>query len=133
MRYYVPLLLLSSFVAAAPCSPKIEHRKIDQRAIQDIQKNKVNTAKDMWRLDAPTVAAREAAALDASYKGIPEKASVKQITGNDKMQVFSYMAADGSKSYEITLKKYEWLIPYSGIWKMMMWTVSDVKTICPRK
>jgi hypothetical protein len=114
---------------ASPCRPLNDHRKLDQAAQQNIQKMRVNSGKDMWRLEAPLVAAHEAAALDAGYKGAPEKASVRQLKGDDRVQVFQYTATDG-RSLELTLKKPEWLLPYAGIYKMEMWVVTDVKTTC---
>jgi hypothetical protein len=131
MRNAIVCVMLASAVAAfaAPCTPKVDHRKIDQTAIQNIQKNKVNSGKELWRLDAKEVAAREAAALDSAYKGAPEKTPVQSVKAEDKLQVFRYKSAAGA-TYEITMKKFEWLLPYSGIYKMMAWTVTDVKTTC---
>ena len=115
--------------SALACKPGVEHRKLNQTEVQNIQKNKVNTGKEMWRLEAAQVAAREAAALDAGYKGAPDKAPVKLLKGDDRMQVFQYKAADG-RLLELTMKKPEWLLPYAGIYKMEMWVVTDVKTTC---
>jgi hypothetical protein len=116
--------------AAPPCTPKVDHRKIDQIKIQNIQKDKVNSGKELWRIEAKEVAAREAAALDPSYKGAPEKAPVTSIKAEEKLQVFRYKSAGAN--FEITMKKPEWLLPYSGIYKMMMWVVTDVKTVCAK-
>jgi hypothetical protein len=114
---------------ASPCKPLNDHRKIDQAAQQNIQKTRVNSGKDMWRLEAAQVASREAAALDAGYKGAPEKAAVRQLKGDERVQVFEYKATDG-RLLQLTLKKPEWLLPYAGIYKMEMWVVTDVKTTC---
>lgn len=113
----------------AVCKPGNDHRKIDQTAQQNIQKNRVNPGKEMWRLEAPQVAAREAASLDTGYRGAPDKAAVRFVKGDDRMQVFQYKASDG-RQLELTLKKPEWLLPYAGIYKMEMWVVTDVKTAC---
>jgi hypothetical protein len=131
MRTAIFCIMLASAVAAfaAPCTPKVDHRKIDQTAIQNIQKNKVNSGKELWRLEPKMVAAREAATLDPSYRGPLEKAPLEAIKAEDKLQVFRYKTAAGA-TYEITMKKFDWLLPYSGIYKMMMWTVTDVKTVC---
>ncbi len=115
--------------SAFACKPGVEHRKLNQAAVQNIQKTKVNTGKEMWRLEAAETAAREAAALDAGYKGAPEKAAVKALKGDDRTQVFLYKTTDG-RMLELTLKKPEWLLPYAGIYKMEMWVVTDVKTTC---
>jgi hypothetical protein len=111
------------------CKAASEHRKLDQASQQNIQKTRVNSGKEMWRLDAPQVAAREAASLDAGYKGAPEKAAVRALKGDDRMQVFQYSSTDG-RLLELTLKKPEWLLPWAGIYKMEMWVVTDVKTTC---
>lgn len=123
------ILLGTASLLASPCKPLNDHRRIDQAAQQNIQKSRVNSGKEMWRLEAPQVAAREAAALDPGYKGAPEKAAVRQLKGDDRVQVFQYTATDG-RLLELTLKKPEWLLPYAGIYKMEMWVVTDVKTTC---
>lgn len=115
--------------AAFACKPGVEHRKLDQAALQNIQKNQVNTGKEMWRLEAQQVASREAAALDPGHKGAPDRAPVKFLKGDERTQIFQYKAADG-RTFELTLKKPEWLLPYAGIYKMEMWVVTDVKTTC---
>ena len=130
----VSLLLASSVIsfAAPPCTPKVDHRKIDQIKIQNIQKDKVNSAKELWRLDAKVVAQQEVVSglVEVQYRTFTT-VPVKLIKGDDRVQVFSY--EEHGKIFEITMKKPEWLLPYSGIYKMMMWVVTDVKTICPAK
>jgi len=123
------ILLAAAVPLAGACRPGVERRKLDQAALQNVQKTKVNSGKEMWRLEASQVAAREAAALDPGYKGAPEKASVRPIRGDDRTQVFQYSSTSGSM-LELTLKKPEWLLPYAGIYKLEMWVVADVKTTC---
>jgi hypothetical protein len=123
------LLLAAAIPMSAACRPGVEHRKLDQNALQNVQKSKVNSGKELWRLEAAQVAAREAAALDSGYKGAAEKAPVRAVKGDDRMQIFQYTATDG-RLLELTLKKPEWLLPYAGIYKMEMWVVTDVKTTC---
>lgn len=124
------LLLLSSVLsfAASPCTPKVDHRKIDQIKIQNIQKDKVNSGKEMWRLEAKEVAARECSELVM----VELKPGPIPVRGDDKTQVFA-CGPVANAHFEITMKKPEWLLPYAGIYKMMMWVVTDVKTVCPAK
>jgi hypothetical protein len=72
---------------------------------------------------------REAAALDSGYKGSPNRAAVRFVKGDERVQVFQYAASDG-RLLEMTLKKPEWLLPYAGMYKMEMWVVNEVKTTC---
>jgi hypothetical protein len=114
------------------CKPANDHRKLDQAAQKNVQQTQVNSGKELWRLDAAQVAAREAAALDpgcAVCKGAPGRAAVRLVKGDERMQVFQYAASDG-RLLELTLKKPEWLLPWAGIYKMEMWVVTDVKTAC---
>lgn len=91
-----------------------------------MQRDKVNSGKELWRLDAAEVAKRE---CEAVAKG----STAKQVTPGDRSQTFSCTAAaSGGANYELTLQKPEWLLPYAGIYKMMMWVVTDVKTTCPK-
>jgi len=112
--------------------PGNDRRKLDQAAQENVQQTQVNSGKELWRLEAPRVAAREAAALDPGCvvcKGAPERAAVKLVKGDERMQVFRYAASDG-RLLELTLKKPEWLLPWAGIYKMEMWVVTDVRTTC---
>jgi hypothetical protein len=111
------------------CKPGTDRRKLDQAAQQKIQVARVNSGKEPWRMEAPQVAAREAASLDTNYKGAQEKAPVRFLKGDDRIQIFQYSATNG-RQIELTLKKPEWLLPYAGIYKMEMWVVTDVKTTC---
>jgi hypothetical protein len=111
------------------CKPGNDHRKLDQAALQNVQKTRVNPGKELWRLEAAQVASREAAALDPGYRGAPQRAGVRFVKGDERMQVFQYAASDGRR-LELTLRKPEWLLPWAGIYKMEMWVVTDVKTAC---
>ncbi len=114
------------------CRPANDHRKLDQAAQKSVQQTRVNSGKELWRLEAAQVASREAAALDPGCvvcKGAPGSAAVQLVKGDERMQVFQYTASDG-RLLELTLKKPEWLLPWAGIYKMEMWVVTDVKTAC---
>jgi hypothetical protein len=116
----------------AVCKPGNDHRKLDQTAQKNIQQTRVNSGKELWRLEAPQVAAREAALLDPNCvlcKSAPERTAVRFVKGDERVQVFQYAASDG-RLLELTLKKPEWLLPWAGIYKMEMWVVTDVKTTC---
>ncbi len=118
------LLAAGTALASGPCRPKFERKPINQATIENIQKLQVNSGDELWRLDANKVAQREAVSLD------PALTTAKpDVKGSEMVQMYTYRS--GSTTYVITLKKFDWLLPYSGIYKMMMWTVTDVRTICP--
>lgn len=131
MRNFILITaLLSSTLlfAASPCKPSVEHTKLDQTATQNIQK-KVNLGSDPWRLDAKEVAARKIESLDPTLTAPVIKAWLKTVKSDEQTQVLSYKSAD--RAFEITMRKPEWLLPYAGIYKTMMWNVTDVTTTCP--
>jgi hypothetical protein len=118
-----------SLNAAPPCKSQIEHRKLDQQKIGNLQVQKVNSLKEDWRLDPKKTAQAEILSGTGQSKAkSPEMVPVTFVRGDDKMKVYSYSEAD--RKIEITMKKPEWLLPYSGIYKLMMWVVTDVKTTC---
>ncbi|HUO60358.1 MAG TPA: hypothetical protein VMU24_06790 [Candidatus Acidoferrales bacterium] len=124
MRTIFCLILLTTTVAAqTPCKPAIEHRKLDRTALQNLQVAKVNSYKEPWRLEAKEIATRECAGLK-----LPAAVPVR---GDDRTQVFSCGAANGAHT-ELTLNKPEWLLPYAGTYRLMMWVVTDVKTVCAK-
>jgi hypothetical protein len=114
------------------CRPGNVHHKLNQAVLQNIQKTLVNSGKELWRLEAPQVAAREAANLDpgcVACKSAPDGAAVQFVRGDERMRVFQYKASDGRR-LELTLQKPEWLLPYAGVYKTEMWVVTGVKTTC---
>jgi hypothetical protein len=120
-----------SLHAASPCKPQVEHRKLDQQKIGNLQVQKVNSLKEDWRLDPKKTAQAEifsGAGLTSAKS--PEMVPVTFVRGDDKTQIYSY--SEPGRKIEITMKKPEWLLPYSGIYKLMMWVVTDVKTTCPK-
>ncbi len=120
-------LLCSLSAVATPCAPKTEHRKLNHALIEATQRDKVNSGKEMWRLDATEVAKRE---CDTLAKG----AIAKQTKAGDKSQTFACTSStSGTPQYELTLQRPDWLLPYAGIYKTMMWVVTDVKMTCPAK
>jgi hypothetical protein len=120
-----------SLNAAAQCKSKIEHRKLDQQKIGNLQVQKVNSLKEDWRLDPKKTAQIEVASGIATilYRAVTT-IPVTFVKGDDRSQVYSYSEHD--RKIEITMKKPEWLLPYSGIYKLMMWVVTDVKTTCTK-
>lgn len=119
--------LTAGAFAAGPCKSGTDHRTLKQTSIQNTQK-KVNLGADPWRFDPKETAAREVESLDSSQKAATVKPALKQVKGDERTSVMTYAAPD--RTYEITMKKPEWLLPYSGIYKTMMWVVTDVKTVC---
>src|SRR6266702_2786292 len=100
--------------AASPCKPQIEHRKLDQQKIGNLQVQKVNSLKEDWRLDPKKTAQAEIfSGTGLTQAKNPEMVPVTFVKGDDKTQVYSYAQTD--RKIEITMKKPEWLLPYSGI------------------
>ena len=123
----IVLFACASLHAASPCKPGLEHKRLEQTSVQNIQK-KVNLGGDPWRLDPKEVAVRQIEMIDPSLKPAAIRDQLQTVKADERTQVLSYKAAD--RSYEITMKKPEWLLPYSGIYKTMIWNVTDVKTTC---
>jgi hypothetical protein len=120
-----------SLHAAIPCKPGVVHRKLDQQKIGKLQVQKVNSLKEDWRLDPKKTAQAEILSVEGlTTAKSPEMVPVTFVRGDDKTQVYSYKAP--GRSVEVTMKKPEWLLPYSGIYKLMMWVVTDVKTTCTK-
>jgi hypothetical protein len=128
---FVVLLAASLAHAATPCKTQVTHRKIDQQQIGNLQVQKVNSLKEDWRLDPKKTAQHEIlSGVGETAAKSPDMVPVAFIKGDDKTQVYSFNAPD--RKIEITMKKPEWLLPYSGIYKLMMWVVTDVKTTCTK-
>jgi hypothetical protein len=134
MRTSLIIFLLASSLAihaSTPCKPGVLHRKLDQQKIGNLQVQKVNSLKEDWRLDPKKTAQAEVASglANTLYRTV-EQVPVTFVRGDDKTQVYSY--SEPGRKIEITMKKPEWLLPYSGIYKLMMWVVTDVKTSCTK-
>jgi hypothetical protein len=129
---FVLLIAAISAVAATPCKPKLDHRKLDHTKIGNLQVQKVNSWKEDWRMDAKKTAQREVidASLSQNKFANSDAVPVTLVKGDDRTQIYSY--TEPGKTFEITMKKPEWLLPYSGIYKIVMWVVSDAKTVCTK-
>jgi len=131
MRTFFCLILLTATVAAqTPCKPGVEHRKLDHTALQNLQVAKVNSYKEPWRLEAKEVVTRECNNLVEVTMNPPEAIAVS-VRGDDRTQVFSCGPVNKAQ-FELTLQKPEWLLPYAGTYRTMMWIVTDVKTVCAK-
>ncbi len=129
-RWFSIILFSGVAMAQAPCKPSVEHRKLDQQKIQNTQVQKVNSWKEEWRMDPKKTAQHEAVDMGSDPKRNPDTVPVTFVRGDDRTQVYSFR--DGQRTVELTMKKPEWLLPYSGIYKIMMWVVTDVKTTCAK-
>src|SRR5438270_5574956 len=108
----VALATCCTMQAASQCKPSVEHRKLDQTKIGNLQVQKVNSLKEDWRLDAKKTAQHEVlGGLAQTAAKTPDMVPVSFVKGDDKTQVYSFNAPD--RKIEITMKKPEWLLPYS--------------------
>jgi hypothetical protein len=127
-RFCLALLLLCATASAQVCVNKTDHRRLNQAALESLQVKKVNSRAEDWRLDAKEVAARELAPLvKADAKLV--KAHLIPLPGKD-VHIQSFALTNGKTSYTITVQKLAFLLPYSGTYPMMMWTVTELKTAC---
>ncbi len=126
------LILISANAFGTPCKAGNDHRKLDQVHIENIQVKQVNSMKEDWRLDPKKTAQHEV--LEAKLNTLAfqkaDQIPLTSVKSEDREQVFAY--SEHGVRYEITVKRPEWLLPYSGIYKMMMWVVTDVKTVCTK-
>ncbi len=118
-------------LANAPCKAGTVHLKLDRQKIGNIQVQQVNSWKEQWRMDPKKTAQHEIFGGRApSQAKSPDMIPVTFVKGDDRTQVYSYTF--DKKTYEFTMKKPEWLLPYAGIYKIMMWVLTDVKTTCSK-
>jgi hypothetical protein len=134
MRNFLLVVLCAASLsshAISQCKSQVVHRKLNQQQIGNLQVQKVNSLKEDWRLDPKMTAQFEIfAGAGQTVAKKPDMVPVAFVRGDDKTQVYSYTQPD--RKIEITMKKPEWLLPYSGIYKLMMWVVTDVKTTCTK-
>jgi hypothetical protein len=135
MRTLILLTLCAatfSVHAASQCKSGVVHRKLDKLQIGNLQVQKVNSRKEDWRLDPKKTAQYEIfSGVGQTAAKKPDMVPVTFVSGDDKTQIYSFTQPD--RKIELTMKKPEWLLPYSGIYKLMMWVVTDVKTTCTKK
>jgi hypothetical protein len=119
--------------ASDNCSHKVWKWKEDKQAALALQKF-VNEGHQPWRMDDAAAVASEAI-IDrkkewADYNTVLGVA--KPISETKDTAVMVTQSQDGHIRYEVTLRKYSWLLHLAKKWQWMIWLPAQVERIeCP--
>jgi hypothetical protein len=140
-RRLLAATLLGSLAIAAPAiasaAPQQRQQRearvprIDRRAIENLQRW-VSDGHDTWCKDAQLVASAEMRRIAPEFSGyeydlasLPLEARTQAAT----RAVFSYTSLDGHKTYRITLRRYQWLLPLAGNTRSIVWVPTRTEII----
>jgi hypothetical protein len=117
--------------ASDNCGHKVWNWKIDKKAALELQQF-ISEGHQPWRMDeaAAGQAIDERKKEWADYNTIVEVAKpISQTRDTARMAATS---KDGHIRYEVTLRKYSWLLDSAKKWQWMIWLPANVERIeCP--
>jgi hypothetical protein len=110
-------LTLSTF-ASDNCSHKVWNWKVDKKAALQLQQF-VNEGHESWRVDdTATVAGQAVNARKKEWSDYsPILGAAKPISETKDVTVMIATSEDGRVRYEVTLRKYSWLLHSAKKWQ----------------
>ena len=115
--------------AAAQASKEVRTPRVDRLAIENLQRW-VNGGHDSWCKDSAAVAAVELRRLAPEFSGnrrdllaLPAPSASK--SGSEAR--FTWVSIDGSATYRITVRRFDWLKPVAGKVSNEVWIPSRIE------
>ncbi|MGA8876456.1 MAG: hypothetical protein WB555_13045 [Candidatus Korobacteraceae bacterium] len=131
---FLSVLLVSAYAVPQDCIRKAWNWKVDQKAALELQQF-VNQGHEPWRMDDKSAVASEVIAERKkdwrdynTILRVPE-----QISATKDTALMVARSEDGCVRYEVTLKKYDWLLHSAhDDWRWVIWLPASVERIeCP--
>jgi len=127
----IVLLALTSVPALAGdnCTHKTWNWKVDKKAAMELQQF-VNDGHEPWRMD--NVATIAGQAIDDRRKDWDDESTIfeapKVISETENVARLDARSEDSRVRYEITLRKYSWLLPSAKEnWNWVIWLPASVE------
>lgn len=125
---------LATAFAADDCTHKVWKWKVDKYAALGLQQS-INEGHQPWRVGDITAVATEAIADRkkgwADYNTVLDEPAALSRTNDTAVMIAK--SADSRIRYQVTLRKYSWLLPSaSDSWRRVIWLPASVERIeCP--
>ena len=117
--------------------PLKEHRVVYTFAVERAQTENlqrwVNEGHDEWCRDAQLVAVAAMRRISEEFEEVQAASMPLELERREKTEVvYTFHSLDGLKTYRITLRKHEWLLPTAGSLHQMIWVPEKVEIITRR-
>jgi len=127
------LAIVAPAIAAASPAPLKEVRlpRMDRRAIENLQRW-VSSGHDMWCKDAQLVASAQMRRIAPDFAGYQFDLASLPLESKSQAAMraeFTYTSLDGHKTYHITLRRYQWLMPIAGSARSIVWVPSQMEIV----
>ena len=127
----VALVFVASLTVAAQCSSAERHLHVRQQDGERLQ-NLVNAGHEPWRLDAEAVASEYFLTLEKTPKDAWDVYGQHPSTmsdGREKAEYRFVSAIHPNKTYYITVRRFDYLLPLARRWDWVVWIVTDAKVV----
>ena len=121
----------------AAAEPTKEHRVVYNFVVERAQTENlqrwVNAGHDAWCRDAQLVAVASMRRIAEEFDEAEPASLPLELERREKSEaVYTFHSLDGLKTFHITLRRYEWLMPTAGSMHKMIW-VPEKAEIVTRK
>ena len=121
----------------AATTPTNEHRVVYNFAVERAETENlqrwVNAGHDAWCRDAQLVAAASMRRIAQEFDEVQPTSLPLELERREKSEaVYTFHSLDGLRTFRITLRRYEWLMPTAGSVHRMIW-VPEKAEIVTRK
>lgn len=108
------------------CSQEMGHQSVVKKDYKELQRW-VNDGHEPWRMDASAVAAEEILKIQNAPQGQWDvyRARLKIVRKTGRRAVFEYKGGQ-NLCYEVTVRRFSWLLPLAQKWKWMVWAPTDI-------
>ncbi|MGB8771895.1 MAG: hypothetical protein WCC92_19935 [Candidatus Korobacteraceae bacterium] len=133
LTFALVFLFASSTFASDNCGHKVWNWKVDKSGALEVQKS-VNEGHEPWRMDDTATVAGQA--IDERKKEWADYNTVvgapKPISETKDTALMVATSEEGRVRYEVTLRKYSWLLRSAKKWQWIIWLPVRVERIeCP--
>jgi len=114
--------------------PAKEHRvvytfAVDRGQTENLQRW-VNAGHDGWCRDPQLVAVASMRRISDEFEEAQAASFPLELERREKTEaVYTFHSLDGLKTYRITLRRYEWLLPTAGSLHRMIWVPEKVEIV----
>jgi hypothetical protein len=136
LGWMVVMLCVGFYNAGGQCTSRTQVERVDKRTYEQLQ-HFVNEGHEPWRLDSQAVAATQILALEKVPKGQWDPYLLPLTVVQESQTQCVYRYENPSRpglSYQITVKRFDWLLPFAEKWEWMVWAPLEVTvTDCPQR
>jgi len=128
------LWTLGAMPMKLPAEPPKEDRvvytfAVDRAQTENLQRS-VNAGHDAWCRDPQLVAVASMRRISGQFDEEEAASLPLELERREKTEaVYTFHSSDGLKTYRITLRRYEWLLPAADSMHRMIWVPEKVEIV----